>query len=105
MSTLKSTSRWQGQTGDRMSEGSLSANLRAYVQKQHQAEPQGESAQHDEARPDQGGMVNAEVVQRKIVFLPGEICPTYASTWLEALRAVMHEVIGQKSAEGVVVDS
>jgi hypothetical protein len=54
-------------------ERSSSANLRAYAQKLHQAEPQGESAQHDEAQPDHCGMVNAEVVQRKIVFLPGEI--------------------------------
>ena len=73
MITLKSTSRWQGCQGDRASEGSLSANLRAYGQKLYQAEPQGESAQHDEAQPDHCGMVNTEVVQRKIVFLPGEI--------------------------------
>ncbi len=73
MNALKSTSRGQGRQGDRASEGSLSANLRAYAQKLYQAEPQGESAQHDEARPDHCGMVNTEVVQRKIVFLPGEI--------------------------------
>ncbi len=73
MTTLKSTSRGQGRKGDRPSEGSLSANLRANVQELYQAEPQGESAQHDEARPDHCGMVNAVVVQRKIVFLPGEI--------------------------------
>jgi len=42
-----------------MSERSRRANLRADVQKLHQAEPQGESAQHDEARPDHWGMVNA----------------------------------------------
>ena len=88
-----------------MSEGSLSANLRAHVQKQHQAEPQGESAQHDEARLDHCGRVNTEVVQRKIVSLPGEICPTIATTMLEALLAVIQAVIGQKSAVGVVVDS
>ncbi len=41
--------------------------------KLYQAEPQGESAQHDEAQPDHCGMVNAVVVQRKIVSLPGEI--------------------------------
>lgn len=73
MITLKSTSRGQGREGDRTSEGSLSANLRAYGQKLYQAEPQGESAQHDEAHPDHCGRVNAEVVQRRIVFLPGEI--------------------------------
>ena len=75
------------------------------VSKQYQAEPQGESAHHDEARLDHCEMVNAEVVQRKIVFLPREICPTFASTMLEALLAVIQAVIGQKSAEGVVVDS
>ena len=58
-----------------MSESSLSANLRANGQAQHsKAEPQGESAQHDEAHLDHCGMVNAVVVQRKIMFLPGEIC-------------------------------
>ena len=75
MITLKSTSRWQGWKGDQPSERSLSANLRANGQKQHsKAEPQGESAQHDEAHLDHCGMVNAVVVQRKIMFLPGEIC-------------------------------
>ena len=73
MNTLKSTSRRQLQLCEELWKGSLSANLRAYAQKLYQAEPQGESAQHDEAQPDHCGMVNAEVVQRKIVFLPGEI--------------------------------
>jgi hypothetical protein len=73
LNTLKSTSRGQGRLGDQPFEGSLSANLRAYAQELYQAEPQGESAQHDEAQPDHCGMVNTEVVQRKIVFLPGEI--------------------------------
>ena len=72
MNALKSTSRWQGRQGDRASERSLSAKLRAYGQKLYQAEPQGESAQHDEAQPDHCGMVNTGVVQRKIVSLPGE---------------------------------
>jgi hypothetical protein len=40
----------------------------------YKAEPQGESAQHDEAHPDLWGRVNAAVVQGKIMFLPGEIC-------------------------------
>ena len=78
MTTSKSTSRRQGRKEDRPSEGSLSANLRAYEQKLYQAEPQGESAQHDEAQPDHCGMVNTEVVQRRIVFLPGEI---YLPKW------------------------
>ena len=72
MIALKSTSRGQGRQGDRASEGSLRANLRAYAQKLYQAEPQGESAQHDKAQPDHCGRVNTEVVQRQIVSLPGE---------------------------------
>jgi len=75
MTTSKSTSRWQGREGDRTSERSLSANLRANGQKLYQAEPQGESAQHDEAQPDHCGRVNTVVVQRKIVSLPGETYP------------------------------
>ncbi len=74
VTALKSTSRRQGRKGDRPSERSLSAKLRADEQKLHiKAEPQGESAQHDEAHPDLWGMVNAAVVQGKIMFLPGEI--------------------------------
>jgi len=64
----------KGDESDLTPERSLSANLRADVQKLYQAEPQGESAQHDEAHLDHCGMVNAAVVQRKIMFLPGEIC-------------------------------
>ena len=72
---LKSTSRRQGRKGDRPSERSPSAKLRADEQKLYiKAEPQGESAQHDEAHPNLWGMVNAVVVQGKIMFLPGEIC-------------------------------
>ena len=75
LTSLKSTSRRQGRKGDRPSERSLSANLRADEQKLHiKAEPQGESAQHDEAQPDLWEMVNAAVVQGKIMLLPGEIC-------------------------------
>jgi len=84
-----------------MSERSLSANLRANGQKQHsKAEPQGESAQHDEARLDHCEMVNAVVVQRKIMFLPGEI-----SACLSCLTAAVEQSLrrcaltGQKSAE------
>jgi hypothetical protein len=61
---LKSTSRRQGRKGDRASERSPSANLRADEQKLHiKAEPQGESAQHDEALPGLWGRVNAAVVR------------------------------------------
>jgi hypothetical protein len=61
---LKSTSRRQGRKGDRASERSPSENLRADEQKLHiKAEPQGESAQHDESHPDHRGRVNAAVVR------------------------------------------
>ena len=39
------------------------------------------------------------------MFLPGEICPTLRPSSRVALHVAMHEVIGQKSAEGIVVDS
>ena len=94
MTTSKSTSRWQGRKGDRPSERSLSANLPANAQKLYQAEPQGESAQHDEAQPDHCEMVNTEVVQRKIMLLPGEIYPTLRPPSVVALLAVTQEVIG-----------
>ncbi len=75
MTTLKVLAESKAWEGDRTAERSWSANLRADVQKLHiKAEPQGESAQHDEAHPDLWGMVNAAVVQGKIMFLPGEIC-------------------------------
>ncbi len=50
-------------------------------------------------------MVNAAVVQGRIMFLPGEICLTLRPSLAVALHVVMHEVIGQKSADGIVVDS
>ncbi len=50
-------------------------------------------------------MVNAAVVQGRIMFLPGEICPAVRPFLVVAPHVVMHEVIGQKSAEGIVVDS
>jgi hypothetical protein len=77
LTVLKSTSRRQGRKGDRPFERSPSAKLRADEQKLYiKAEPQGESAQHDEAHPDLWGMVNTAVVQGKIMLLPGEICLT-----------------------------
>jgi hypothetical protein len=74
MTTLKVLAEGKAWGGDKPAERSRSANLRADEQKLHQAEPQGESAHHDEARPDHWGMVNAAVVQGRIMFLPGEIC-------------------------------
>jgi len=39
------------------------------------------------------------------MFLPGEICPTLRPPFVGALHTVMYGVIGQKSADGIVVDS
>jgi len=39
------------------------------------------------------------------MFLPGEICPALRPPMVGAPHAVMHGVTGQKSAEGIVVDS
>ena len=75
MTTLKSTSRRQGWKGDQPSEGSRSANLRANGQKQH-IRPNPRASQHRETKPVRifWGMVNAVVVQGKIIPLPREIC-------------------------------
>ena len=95
LTTLKSTSRRQGWKGDRPSEGSRRANLRAAsdvrdghpgncIRPNPRASQQSRPrealwVQHDEARLDHWGMVNAAVVQGKIMFLHGwsgipEIC-------------------------------
>jgi hypothetical protein len=75
LTTLKVLADGKVMKGDLRTERSLSANLRANGQEQHsKAEPQGKSAQHDEAQLDHCGRVNAVVVQRKIMSLPGEIC-------------------------------
>ena len=106
LTTLKSTSRRQGLRGDPMSERSRSANLRADGQKSH-IRPNPWVSEHNITKPVWRiwGMVNAAVVQGKIMFLPGEICPTLRPSLVVALHVVIHEVIGQKSAEGIVVDS
>jgi len=106
LTTLKVLVEGKVRKGDRPAERNLSANLRANGQKQHsKAEPQGESAQHDEAHLDHCGSVNAVVVHRKIMLLSGEICPTLRPPRVVALYVVVHEAIEQKSADGIVVDS
>jgi hypothetical protein len=59
-----------------MSEGSRSANLRVDGQKSH-IRPNPWVSKHNIAKPVQRtwGMVNAAIVQGKIMFLPREICP------------------------------
>ena len=75
MILTKSTSQWQGRKGDRPSEGSLRANLRADGQKPH-IRPNPWVSGHNITKPVRitWGMVNAAVVQGKIMQLPGEIC-------------------------------
>ena len=76
VTTAKSTSRKQELRGDPMSERSQSANLRADGQKPHRR-PNPWAREHNIPKPVRRtwGLVNAAVVQGKIMFLPGEICP------------------------------
>ena len=69
-----STSQWQGRKGDRPSEGSLTANVRADGQKPHtRLSPR--ASQHHMTKPTgSGGRVNAAVVHGKCTLLSGDIC-------------------------------
>jgi len=106
LTTSKSTSRRQGLRGDPKSERSRSANLRADGQKSH-TRPNPWVSEHNITKPLRRiwGLVNAAVVQGKIMFLPGEICPALRPPSVVALHGVIHDVTGQKSADGIVVDS
>jgi hypothetical protein len=82
MNTLKSTSRRQLQLCEECGKEArvqiCEPTHRNCIRPNRRASQQGRPrealwVQHDEAQPDHCGMVNAEVVQRKIVFLPGEI--------------------------------
>jgi hypothetical protein len=72
--TTKSTSRRQGREGDRPSEGSRSANVRADGQKPH-TRLSSWASWHNTTKPTGSrGRVNAAVVHGKFTFLSGEIC-------------------------------
>jgi len=73
MNTTKSTSRRQGREGDRPSEGSRSAQVRADGQKPHtRLSPW--ASWHNTTKPaGSGGRVNAAVVHGKFTSLSGEI--------------------------------
>ncbi len=74
MNTIKSTSRRQGREGDRPSEGSRSANVRADGQKPH-TRLSSWASWHNTTKPEGSrGGVNAAVVHGKFTFLSGEIC-------------------------------
>jgi hypothetical protein len=74
MDTTKSTSRRQGRKGDRPSEGSRRANVRADGQKPHtRLSPW--ASWHNTTKPaGSGGRVNVAVVHGKFTSLSGEIC-------------------------------
>ena len=67
-----------------MSERSRSANLRADEQKPHRR-PNPRAREHNIPKPVRRtwGLVNAAVVQGKIMFLPGEVCPALRPPWWE----------------------
>jgi hypothetical protein len=72
--TIKSTSRRQGREGDRPSEGSWRANVRADGQKPH-TRLSSWASWHNTTKPTgSGGRVNAAVVHGKFTVLSGEIC-------------------------------
>jgi hypothetical protein len=74
MNTIKSTSRRQGRKGDRPSEGSRSANVRADEQKPH-TRLSSWASWHNTTKPvGSRGRVNAAVVHGKFTSLSGEIC-------------------------------
>ncbi len=73
---ITSTSQWQGRKGDRPSEGSLAADVRADGQKPH-TRLSSRASQHHMTKPTgSGDRVNAAVVHGKFTFLSGEICAT-----------------------------
>jgi len=72
--TIKSTSRRQGRKGDRPSEGSRRANVRADEQKPH-TRLSLRASWHNTTKPTgSGDKVNAAFVHGKFTFLSGEIC-------------------------------
>ena len=74
MNTIKSTSRRQGREGNRPSEGSRSANVRADGQKPH-TRLSSWASWHNTTKPKgSGGRVNAAVVHGKFTSLSGEVC-------------------------------
>jgi len=85
MDTIKSTSRRQGREGDRASEGSRSANVRADEQKPHRRLSPWASWHNTTKPTGSWGRVNAAVVHGKFTSLSGEI-------WLPCGRNLMSEV-------------
>lgn len=100
----RSTSRSQGREGDRASGGRLCESHKP-MNKNHIRGRRGLVSWHNTAKPFVSAPeVNGVVVWRRSAFLPGEICPTWRPGLGQgALRPAMVGVIGQKSAEIIVV--
>ena len=104
--TMKvSTSRSQGREGDRASEGRLCESHEP-MNKNPIGGRRGRVSWHNTAKSGcfQSSEVNGVVVWQRTALLPGEVCPT----WRPALGRgapwpAMARVIGQKSAEMIVV--
>ena len=86
MNTTKSTSRRQGREGDRPSEGSRSAYVRADGQKPH-IRLSSWASWHNTTKPaGSGGRVNAAVVHGKFTSLSGEICLPSSRMFMSKIR-------------------
>ncbi len=79
---ILTTSRRQGRFREESSEGSPSAKLRAYGQKRHRRPSLWREWAPDHKTLGSGDKVNGEVVQRRFMFLSGEICFTCGSSRL-----------------------
>jgi hypothetical protein len=86
MDAIKSTSRRQGRKGDRPSEGSRRANVRADEQKPHtRLSPW--ASWHNTTKPTGSrGRVNAAVVHGKFTSLSGEICLPCGRRFMSGFR-------------------
>ena len=97
------TSRGQGPLGDRWSEGSLFANPRVDGQESHRR-PSLRVSWPRTTKPTEGGdRVNAAMVWRKIVLLPGETCLPCVGACAGAPSSVMAAPRRQESAASIVV--
>lgn len=86
MNTTKSTSRRQGRKGDRPSEGSRRAYVRADVQKPH-TRLSSWASWHNTTKPaGSRGRVNAAVVHGKFTSLSGEICLPCGRRFMSRIR-------------------
>ena len=86
MNANKSTSRRQGREGDRPSEGSRSANMRADEQKPHRRLSSWASWHNTTKPTGSGSRVNVAVVHGKLTFLSGELCASRNRRGMREIR-------------------